>query len=56
METKIYRGVFGYLYKIVNGMVRVSIDKGVSWEISNYGSDLDFFADGIAKGYLKEIK
>ncbi|QGH45100.1 hypothetical protein [Ralstonia phage Reminis] len=56
METKLYKGVLGYLYKIVNGMVRVSLDKGKSWQISEYGSNLDFFQDGIDKGYLKEIK
>lgn len=51
---KIYKGVFGNLYKVSNGVVLMSED-GVVWQRSKYGTDLDFFQDGIDRGYLKEV-
>lgn len=52
---KIYKGVFGNLYKVSNGVVLMSND-GVVWQCSNYGTDLDYFQDGIDRGYLKELR
>lgn len=51
---KIYKGVFGTLYKISNGVVLMSHD-GVVWQFSNYGTDISCFQDGIDRGYLREV-
>lgn len=51
---KMYKGVFGTLYKVSNGVVLMS-DDGVMWFLSKYGTDLDFFQDGIDRGYLREV-
>lgn len=51
---KMYKSVFGELYKVSNGVVLVSRD-GVVWQRSNYGTDLEFFQDGIDRGYLMEV-
>lgn len=52
---KTYKDAFGTLYKVSNGVVLMSYD-GVMWYRSDYGTDLDFFQDGIEHGYLMEVE
>ena len=54
MESKIYRGCFGCLYKVADARVYASVDGGKTWVA--HVMDLDFFQDGIDKGYLVEVK
>ena len=56
VKTKIYRGVFGHLYKVSNARVLISSDEGDSWHLSSYGKGIKFFEDGIRRGYFKEVK
>lgn len=51
---KLYRSVLGELYKVISGVVHFKDEDG--WVVSQYGSDLTFFQDGISRGYLVEVK
>lgn len=52
---KIYRGLFGALYKIQEGWV-FCCTYGDNWVVSNYRNNLALFQDGISRGYLVEVK
>jgi len=56
MDDKIYKGIYGCLYKVADAQVYVSVDGGNTWGWSRYGFDLEAFRDGIIKGYLEELK
>lgn len=55
VQSRIYRGVFGALYKLQSGRVLVCTE-GDNWVVSNYGNNLDLFQDGVDRGYLVEVK
>lgn len=55
VDVPVYRGVLDSLYRVTDGVVYVSSDNGDTWRVSEYGRDIQFFEDGISRGYLKAV-